>query len=173
MRRRRRPSYYSSNPSISFTVSPSEYSDLNDEAKNLGKSLAGLIRHKIAIADSKSHDLPEESVNSYKLGFKRGFLAGKAEQQINERRVFNKGYVLGFQAGKNKLPADIKNKLPPNIMEYFVELVKERVHKARITFEITYPCSVCGQPITMLPGHSDHIAMQKLMFLNGWRHPDC
>ena len=46
-------------------------------------------------------------------------------------------------------------------------------NRAREEFEITYPCSVCGKPMTMKPGSESHKEMMDYMKEQGWRHKNC
>ena len=40
-------------------------------------------------------------------------------------------------------------------------------------YKITYPCSVCGKPIEMMPGDNGHKAMISYMKEHGWHHGNC
>jgi len=37
-------------------------------------------------------------------------------------------------------------------------------------YKITYPCSVCGEELVMMPGNEDHTAMKTKMHDGGWGH---
>ena len=50
---------------------------------------------------------------------------------------------------------------------------KQGHEQAREEFEISYPCSVCGKPITMKPGSESHKAMVGYMKEHGWGHGNC
>ena len=50
---------------------------------------------------------------------------------------------------------------------------KEGHNHAREEFEITYPCSVCGKPITMKPRSKSHKAIMGYMKEQGWGHSNC
>ena len=50
---------------------------------------------------------------------------------------------------------------------------KEGHEQAREEFEISYPCSVCGKPITIKPGSESHKAMVGYMKEHGWGHGNC
>ena len=45
--------------------------------------------------------------------------------------------------------------------------------EAERRFKITYPCSKCGKPMSMLPGEDDLKAMISYMKEHGWRHSKC
>jgi len=40
-------------------------------------------------------------------------------------------------------------------------------------YRITYPCSICGKEIVMLPNNPDHEAMKPMMKNTGWHHNAC
>ena len=40
-------------------------------------------------------------------------------------------------------------------------------------YKITYPCSICGGELVMMPGNKDHVAMKKMMVNGGWAHSSC
>ena len=50
---------------------------------------------------------------------------------------------------------------------------REGHEQAREEFEITYPCSACGKPMTMKPGSESHKEMMNYMKEQGWRHKNC
>lgn len=45
--------------------------------------------------------------------------------------------------------------------------------RGRRNYEITYPCSKCGKPITVLPNDVSHQAIIGLMKQAGWAHGTC
>jgi hypothetical protein len=45
--------------------------------------------------------------------------------------------------------------------------------KAEETYKITYPCSVCGETLTMMPNSNDHMAAQRYLREQRWAHPTC
>lgn len=45
--------------------------------------------------------------------------------------------------------------------------------KARLHYEITYPCATCGQPVTISPGGEDHEDVKKYLKDEGWVHGEC
>ena len=40
-------------------------------------------------------------------------------------------------------------------------------------YKVTYPCSVCGGELVMMPGAKDHEAMKAFMKQAGWAHSSC
>ena len=72
--------------------------------------------------------------------------------KVNKSRKawMSKGYEKGFGEGR-----------------------KKGFNEAEKKYRISYPCSVCQQPLIMLPGSADHTAMQKLMVQSGWSHKSC
>jgi hypothetical protein len=40
-------------------------------------------------------------------------------------------------------------------------------------YKITYPCSICGGELVMMPGNKDHVAMKTMMVNGGWAHSTC
>ena len=50
----------------------------------------------------------------------------------------------------------------------------DKGYKKGVTeYKITYPCSLCGEELVMLPDNKDHIAMKKMMVTGGWGHASC
>lgn len=85
----------------------------------------------------------------------------KEAERIHKKRFFKevgkthatwreKGRQEGYEEGRNAGYTDGMNQ-----------------HK------ITYPCNVCGKPITMYPGSNDHEAMKQFMKQAGWSHAEC
>jgi flagellar biosynthesis/type III secretory pathway protein FliH len=46
-------------------------------------------------------------------------------------------------------------------------------NKGVAEYKITYPCSVCGEKLVMIPDNKDHVAMKKMMINAGWGHSSC
>jgi flagellar biosynthesis/type III secretory pathway protein FliH len=46
-------------------------------------------------------------------------------------------------------------------------------NKGVAEYKITYPCSVCGEKLVMIPDNKDHVAMKKMMINGGWAHSSC
>jgi len=45
--------------------------------------------------------------------------------------------------------------------------------EARKQYEITFPCSICGEPMTMYPDDNMHNKMKGFIKEGGWAHSDC
>jgi hypothetical protein len=45
--------------------------------------------------------------------------------------------------------------------------------EAEKTFKITYPCSVCGEILIMMPNANDHLAAQRYLREHNWAHSAC
>ena len=45
--------------------------------------------------------------------------------------------------------------------------------EARKQYEITFPCSICGKPMTMYPDGKMHNKMKGIIKEGGWAHSDC
>ena len=46
-------------------------------------------------------------------------------------------------------------------------------NKGVAEYKITYPCSVCGKELIMIPDNKDHVAMKTMMNTGGWAHSSC
>ncbi|MEM3086955.1 MAG: hypothetical protein QXO51_03600 [Halobacteria archaeon] len=51
--------------------------------------------------------------------------------------------------------------------------VQQRVAEARRSFEITYPCCICGQPLPLRPGSQEALAAVEHLRQAGWGHAAC
>jgi flagellar biosynthesis/type III secretory pathway protein FliH len=50
---------------------------------------------------------------------------------------------------------------------------KEGYQRGVHQYKVTYPCSVCGGELVMMPGARDHEAMKSMMKQAGWAHSTC
>ena len=145
--------YQQRNPMISFRIPIQEYTELKEIAKNSGRTLAELVRKRVREASQ---------VNAaHKRGYEDGFKTTSRNLEIKVKQAREKGYEEG---------AKISKKRRSKIIE---EAFKEGYETAKSRYEITYPCAVCGNMMTMYPGKNDHQEMQELMVGHGWKHSKC
>jgi len=57
--------------------------------------------------------------------------------------------------------------------DFYLKAKADGFKEAEEEFKITYPCSVCGQPIVMRPGGADHKGASNYLNSAGWGHSTC
>ncbi|MFG1449598.1 MAG: hypothetical protein AAE983_03025 [Thermoplasmataceae archaeon] len=78
-----------------------------------------------------------------------------------------------FEKAKIKLPPIEKLTYENGRSRGYEEGWSDGFDEAIEDYRITYPCSVCGKPIEMMPGDNDHKAMIGYMKEKGWAHSKC
>ena len=149
--------YQYNNPIIAFRIPREEYERHEEVAKNSWISLAELARRALRGA-SKIKEAREE-------GYKEGFEAAKRELEKSEKEAHERGLNKGVKKEKEGLK--------PRLKEALKRGYEEGLKDARSRYEITYPCAVCGEMMTMYPNQNDHQKMRELMVQYGWKHNNC
>ena len=149
--------YQQRNPMVSFRIPKDEYDQLKEKAKNSRISLAGLVRKRLREASQRK--------DAHKEGYEDDFQATKRKLEASIKKARERGYEEGSQAANKNA-----KKLIEKVLK---EGYDEGVKQTKSRFEITYPCAVCGEMMTMYPNQDDHKAMQELMVQYGWKHNNC
>jgi len=83
-----------------------------------------------------------------------------------------------------KQMAQLKKKSINTLIKETIGVIRSRKHdyedgrlagfnEAREQYEITFPCSICGKPLTMHPNGKMHNEMRGIIKKQGWAHGDC
>ena len=80
---------------------------------------------------------------------------------------------IDFEMAEIKLPKVERLSYENGRKRGYVEGWGEGYKSAEKEFKITYPCSVCGKSLEMLPGNKDYQKLKVYMKQNGWAHSTC
>ena len=145
--------YQYRNPVLSFRVPREVYEELEETARLNKQSIAETARSRV----KKHGGFDDAFKRSYEAGIKKG----KRELEERIKEAHERGYKEGVEALKKDRKALIE------------DAFKEGFKTGKEKYEITYPCSVCGEMTTMYPNQNDHKAMKEYMQEHGWKHGDC
>jgi len=85
----------------------------------------------------------------------------------NETRKIEKSQIMS-KANKNR-----KAWTDKGYKKGFNEGRKQGYQQAVAEYRITYPCSICGEDLIIIPNNPDHEAMKPMMAKAGWAHTIC
>ena len=90
----------------------------------------------------------EKAVNAKTRSLEKSSFMSKVNK--SKKTWTDKGYKKGYDVG-----------------------YKKGHQKSETENRITYPCSICGGELVMIPGNKDHKVMKSLMKDAGWAHSSC
>jgi uncharacterized protein Veg len=88
-------------------------------------------------------------------------------RRVQER--YNSQFITQLNKARGTMKVDADLKASASYKKGYTDGLEE----GRRKHEIGYRCSICNEPITMVPMGEDHKAMVQYMHEHGWHHGTC